>query len=114
MAQMSQAAQQLASNLDTLNSSDLKELRLIVDQRIRTAEAREMQAARDQIQAIAKSVGMSPSEILGHKAPAASREIKYRNPDNSKETWTGRGARPKWVGAALEAGKTLEQLQVKS
>lgn len=111
MAQTSQAVAQLASNLDTLGSADLKQLRLLVDQSIRTAEAREMQAARDQIQAIAKSVGMSPAEILGHKAPTVTRDVKYRNPENSSETWTGRGARPKWVGAALASGKTLDQLK---
>jgi hypothetical protein len=36
----------------------------------------------------------------------------YRNPKNSRETWSGRGSRPEWVEAALAAGLTLEQLEV--
>jgi DNA-binding protein H-NS len=35
---------------------------------------------------------------------------QYRNPENPAETWSGRGARPAWVKAALAAGKTLEDL----
>jgi DNA-binding protein H-NS len=30
---------------------------------------------------------------------------KYRNPANSKETWAGRGHRPRWLVAALKGGK---------
>jgi DNA-binding protein H-NS len=118
MAQMSQAVAQLASNLDTLNSNDLKELRFLVDQRIKAAEVREVNQAREQIKAIADRVGLPLSEILGTKGMSASNReplpAKYRNPENANETWTGRGARPKWVSAALASGKQLEQLAVKS
>ena len=30
---------------------------------------------------------------------------KYRNPSNPKETWAGRGLKPRWLVAALKAGK---------
>jgi DNA-binding protein H-NS len=31
--------------------------------------------------------------------------VKYRNPANAKETWAGRGNRPRWLVAALKGGK---------
>ena len=31
--------------------------------------------------------------------------VKYRNPANRKETWAGRGNRPRWLVAALKGGK---------
>jgi len=37
---------------------------------------------------------------------------KYRNPENSENTWTGRGRRPIWVEQSLSAGKTLEDLLI--
>ena len=37
---------------------------------------------------------------------------KYRNPDNPSETWAGRGLRPRWLAAALKAGKKLEHFAV--
>lgn len=35
----------------------------------------------------------------------------YRNPSNSRETWSGRGAKPAWVKKALAAGVTLVELE---
>ena len=38
--------------------------------------------------------------------------IKFR--DDEGNTWTGHGKRPNWFKAALEAGKTSEDLAVKN
>jgi DNA-binding protein H-NS len=37
---------------------------------------------------------------------------KYRNPDNPGETWAGRGLKPRWLAAALKAGKKLEYFSI--
>jgi DNA-binding protein H-NS len=37
---------------------------------------------------------------------------KYRNPDNSAETWAGRGRKPKWVEEKLAQGRTLDDLLI--
>jgi DNA-binding protein H-NS len=37
---------------------------------------------------------------------------KYRNPDNSSETWSGRGKRPRWLTAKLEAGKPIDDFRI--
>ena len=38
---------------------------------------------------------------------------KFRNPENSGETWTGRGLQPRWMRAALEgSGKSLEDFRI--
>jgi DNA-binding protein H-NS len=39
---------------------------------------------------------------------------KYRNPDNSAETWAGRGLKPRWLAAALKSGKKLEHFAIAS
>jgi DNA-binding protein H-NS len=38
---------------------------------------------------------------------------KYCNPLDPSQKWSGRGKRPKWVIAALEAGKSLDDLKIK-
>ena len=48
----------------------------------------------------------------GRKAP---KKIKYQNPKNPNQTWTGLGAiskRPIWVREHLEAGGKLEDLLI--
>jgi DNA-binding protein H-NS len=38
---------------------------------------------------------------------------KYRNPSNPKETWAGRGLKPRWLVAALKGGnKKLIDFQI--
>jgi DNA-binding protein H-NS len=38
---------------------------------------------------------------------------KYRNPKNRSETWAGRGATPRWMAAAIKAGKKKEDFLIK-
>ncbi|OBU84561.1 H-NS histone family protein [Chromobacterium subtsugae] len=38
--------------------------------------------------------------------------VRYRHPTNENQTWTGRGRKPAWVQAWLDAGGTLEELAV--
>jgi DNA-binding protein H-NS len=44
------------------------------------------------------------------KFPTAS--PKYRNPDHPSETWSGRGKRPRWLTAALTAGRTIDEFMI--
>jgi DNA-binding protein H-NS len=37
---------------------------------------------------------------------------KYRNPENADETWAGRGLKPRWLTAAIKAGKTIEDFAI--
>jgi DNA-binding protein H-NS len=51
--------------------------------------------------------GSRVSKLKGKKiAP------KYRNPDNKTETWTGRGMKPKWLSAAIKAGKKIDAFAI--
>lgn len=42
-------------------------------------------------------------------APQA-RTAKYRDPDGNE--WSGRGPRPKWLRAAIEAGRSIDEFAV--
>ena len=46
--------------------------------------------------------------VIGARAQVAP---KYRNPDKPSETWSGRGRQPRWLTAALKAGKKLRRLR---
>lgn len=39
--------------------------------------------------------------------------VKYKNPTNALETWTGRGRKPNWLTEAIAKGKKLEDFEVK-
>ena len=43
----------------------------------------------------------------------ARSKLTYRNPENPRQTWSGRGNQPAWIKEVLKSGVTLEELQVK-
>lgn len=98
------------------NVGELKGLLQQIEVEIASRKGKEAKDAREKILKIAAELGMSVGELLGkpgkkgmgtdkvvNKAP-----VKYQNPDNTAEQWTGRGRRPKWVADALAGGKTME------
>jgi DNA-binding protein H-NS len=50
--------------------------------------------------------------VSGRGAGRGKVPPKYRNPDNSAETWAGRGLTPLWLTAALKGGKKLEDFSI--
>jgi DNA-binding protein H-NS len=56
---------------------------------------------------VAKKVSPTAGRKLGKVAP------KYRNPANTKETWTGRGKQPRWLAAYVASGKKPEDFLIK-
>ena len=62
--------------------------------------------------------GASTKPVVDHDDrphPLKDRKLppRYRNPKNRKETWAGRGHRPRWLVAALKGGKKLETFAVR-
>ena len=55
-----------------------------------------------------KAVGRPNASVLKGKKVAP----KYRNPKNRSETWAGRGAMPRWMVAAVKAGKKRESFLI--
>ncbi len=100
-------------DLAKLSLEELRELSAAAAERIAELEEEKRQQAFDKIQQLAAEVGMDPKKLISRygKAAAGKKAGKlYKNPDKPEETWAGRGRKPAWVVAALDAGKTLEEL----
>lgn len=114
-------------------SKTYKELikdRAQLDDAIKTALVNEKPAAIASVLELIKDFGLTAEEcgfnVAAPKKKAskavdkpdgrsAPKKIKYQNPNNPEETWTGLGAiskRPIWVRKHLEAGGKLEDLLI--
>ena|SRR5215467_173062 len=93
-------------NLSEMTVEALMDLRKRVDQMLfeRRAEL-EMQLDRMAVVSGARVVRGRASALKGKKVPP-----KYRGP--SGETWAGRGARPRWLVAAIKGGKKLDDFLI--
>jgi DNA-binding protein H-NS len=72
----------------------------------------------DKMKAQIAELAITPQELFSsraHKAPTKNvrgkAPIKYRDPA-SGSAWSGRGIKPRWLTAALSAGKKIEDFVV--
>ena len=108
-----------------------------LDALIATAKKRQAQLnqrapiaqVRSKLTRLAKAEGYTIEELFGtasaarpgsgsaKSAPRAGRRLgkvapKYRNPENPKETWTGRGKQPRWLAAYTAKGRDLGEFLI--
>lgn len=100
------------TQLETMPLDELKALRKEVDRAIRSFEARRKKAALEAAESAARELGFSLSELTGMKASRSSSSAKYRHPQNSEITWTGRGRQPGWIKEGLASGKSLDDFEI--
>ena len=120
----------MSFNLDELSVDELEKLIKQAEKKLEKKRMDAVKTAQAEIEKIAKDLGVSVDDLLqekksrgkkatarkaGRKKKVAVRKpakIKYRNPADSSQTWTGRGKRPVWLREALENGAKLEDFEV--
>lgn len=93
-----------------------------LERQIVDAQREERAAAIAQIRALMSQYGLTLADIGGRAPAAAPRRAngpgagakvppKYRDPETGA-TWSGRGLKPKWLEAALAAGRSLSDFAI--
>jgi len=101
-------------DLEALSLGELKKMQKDVAKAISTFEDRQKAEARAKVEALARELGYSLTELVGtetksSRAPAAA---KYRHPENAALTWSGLGRKPQWFADHINAGKDPSALAV--
>lgn len=102
-------------DLSKLSIAELRSLQDKVKLEMKQREHHDLAQAREQILAIAHKVGIPLKELAAGvrvKSGSGPVAVRYRNPGDSAQQWTGRGRQPKWVKAWVDAGKSLDLLRV--
>jgi DNA-binding protein H-NS len=97
------------ANLARMNVESLLDLRDQVDQRLRQHRG-ELQ---EQLEKIASLTG--ERAVRGRRRGASTlrgRKVAPKYRSLSGETWAGRGARPRWLVAAIKEGKKLDDFLI--
>ena len=105
----------MAIDLDSLSLKELKEVQSQVARAITSFEDRKKRQALAELEEKARELGFSLAELTGGAGKVRKRSpavLKYANPDDESQTWSGRGRKPRWFLTALHAGKTPEDLAI--
>ena len=84
--------------LEKMSVKDLTDLKRRVETMIVVKQDKERIEVRDKIQAMAKEHGFEVTELFSGRGKGSRGKsaglVKYRNPDNPTQTWSGRGRKP--------------------
>ena len=105
----------MARELERMSYKDLTEL----ENKIRKAKAGVQDRTRNQlkekVEAMVASAGFKMSDLFGGGRGGKGRKVavKYANPADPSETWTGRGRMPRWLTAKLKDGDKMDKFLIK-
>jgi DNA-binding protein H-NS len=106
----------MAENIATLSENELADLIAKASKELEVKRQGKKRETIAQIKELAASIGVyveiSEGERKASSRKGSSVPIKYRDPDNPRNAWTGRGMKPRWLNALLEQGRSLEEFQV--
>lgn len=98
------------SSLDNMSFAELAQM----EARIARAKIEKQNAARtelrERIMSMVKEHGFELQDLFGKSRKGkGSVAVKYRDPQNPENTWTGRGRMPRWMVAATKGGKAKKE-----
>lgn len=85
-------------NIEKMTLSQLTEMLRKVESEIPKAKAREAAALREEMRKLVQDRGLSLQDMIETLAKSAQRTVpvKYRDPKNAANEWSGRGRAPRW------------------
>jgi DNA-binding protein H-NS len=92
------------SNLTSMSVDALLKLQADIEKTLSSRAAQ----LRDEL---SKLSGHSKLPLAAHPLKGRKAPVKYR--DRQGNTWAGRGAKPRWLVAALKKGKKVEDFLIK-
>jgi DNA-binding protein H-NS len=107
----------MLTDIAQLGLDELSKLITDAQKALDTRQAAERKAVIAEIHALAASIGVTVT-IDGAKGKSGSSRkgtkvaAKYRNPHDVSQTWTGRGVKPRWLKALVDAGKKIEDFLI--
>jgi len=99
-------------NIENLSVSELIELGTKIAKLITVKQEDRKIKLREEFKKMGLDAGLSLDEVLAEPVKKKTKALpKYKNPD-SNQTWSGRGARPKWFKDQLETGTSEKDMLI--
>jgi DNA-binding protein H-NS len=99
-------------DLSGLDRETLIQLRRDVETSLQSYDKRRRDEALREMQAVAEKHGVSFKDLVRGDSSRSANRPKYRSPENSELTWTGRGRQPSWFKEAVESGRRPDELLI--
>lgn len=108
----------MSLDINSLSISELERLTQEAKTLIEAKKEQSLDEAYSRIVQIAQEVGVTLEELIARGAKKTDQPVRkpvkprYQNPDNTAETWTGRGKQPRWLAEKIKAGAKPEDFLI--
>jgi DNA-binding protein H-NS len=106
------STEHMLMNLKSMSIDALVGLRGKIDAALSSKVAGERRALETELAKLTRYEGGTRAKSIVGRGARGKVAPKYRNPENPAETWAGRGLKPRWLAAAIKAGKKLEDFSI--
>jgi DNA-binding protein H-NS len=96
------------NGLEKMSYAELSDVEAQIERLKIEKQNAERNAVRQRLVDLAKEHGFDIHELFG-KGRKRTVAVKYRDPKNPENTWTGRGRMPRWMVAATKGGKARRE-----
>lgn len=103
------------TDLQHLSASELQAMISDAEKALKNMQVNQRKEVIAQIKELAASINVTVDIHEGDKKPVRKTKkvaIKYRDPNNAENTWTGRGVMPRWFSALLNEGRQRSEFEV--
>jgi DNA-binding protein H-NS len=99
-----------SKKLENMSFAELSAMQSRIEHMKVEKQSAERAAVKQKLIDVAKNAGFDIHELFGRGAGRRGKvAIKYRDPQNQANTWTGRGRMPRWMAAATKGGKAKKE-----
>ena len=101
------------NGLDKMSYAELLKLQERIEAAIAEKRVEDAAATKEALRAMAEKAGFNLNDLFGKRGgkrgPGA---VKYRNPKDTSQTWTGRGRKPNWLVDAVKKGAKIDAFAI--
>ena len=101
-----------SKNIENMSFAELSAMQARIERAKIEKQSSERAALRQKMADMAKEHGFDMRELFDGRMGKGKRgkvAVKYRDPSNPANTWTGRGRMPRWMTAATKGGKAKRE-----
>lgn len=103
----------MAKSLAKMSYRELEQLSMRVNKAMATARDRDRTTLRQKMESVVSKAGFRIGDLFGRGGKGTIVAVKYANPDDPTQTWTGRGRKPNWLSAKVKAGAKMDRFLIK-